>query len=172
MGEGEAVDLRSWFLSEYQRSSQRLYLVAFGVLRNDGDALDAMQEAALRVFRRLDVISGVESLGSYLATTVRNVALDMVRARTRHDTHSGQEMQHMAAEPEPAGPCEDELAKLEGAIQHLPVDYREVLYLRYREDLNAKQIASRVGISHVNARARLSRAHRALRREMEEAVRG
>ena len=42
-----------WFLGEYERLAARLYLVAYGVLRNTADAHDAVQEAALRVYRRL-----------------------------------------------------------------------------------------------------------------------
>ena len=168
----QTANPREWFLSEYERCSHRLYLVAFAVLKDDTDALDAMQEAALRVYQRLDVIYGVESLGSYLATTARNVAMDMVRRRSRRKVRTGQETMDWFADNVQEEAHSDELSLLESAIQRLPADYREVLFLRYRENLDAKQIASRIGITHVNARARVSRAHRALRREMKESACG
>lgn len=172
MPEAGQTDPREWFLAEYERCSRRLYLVAYRILGNEGDALDAMQEAALRVFQRLDVIYGVESLSSYLATTARNVALDMVRQRSRRKVRTGEEAMEWLPDQTQEEVRPDEVSVLESAIERLPANYREALFLRYREDLNSKQIAERLGISHANARARVSRAHRALRREMKEPVCG
>jgi RNA polymerase sigma-70 factor (ECF subfamily) len=167
-GPTPTADARDWFLHEYEARSRRLYLVAYGILRDADEARDVVQEAALRVYQRLDVLHDAESVGGYLVTTVRNMALDLVRKAARRRTHNREDVDMLPAEEPPAGAGKDELEQLEEAFVRLSVDYREVLYLRYKEALNAKQIAERLGITHVNARARLSRAHRSLRRELEE----
>jgi RNA polymerase sigma-70 factor (ECF subfamily) len=158
-----ATDLKEWFVRTYEQSAHRLYLVAYQILRNADDARDAAQEAALRVYGRLPKMADRSSLDGYLVTATRNVALDMVKRAYR-----SKEKEAVAepVAPRREHPGGDELDQLGQAFQHLPLGYREVLYLRYREALDAKQIAARLGISHANARARLSRAHKSLKLEM------
>ena len=157
------MDLREWFVREFERCGPRMNLIAYGVLRDGHRARDAVQEAALRVYQKLDTVRDDSSLSGYLFVTTRNVALDMLKKTNRSQP---------TEKLEPKSPTDswrpnaDELVLLGDAVRRLPLDYQEVLFYRYKEALNAKQIAERLGITHPNARARLSRAHRSLRREM------
>ena len=161
-------DVKQRFLAEYERHASRLYLVAYGILRNADDARDATQEAAMKVYQRLEFLRDMGSLGGYLRTTTRNVALDILRRRKRVQPD---ELVERVPSDDPEIVHSDEIEQLEQAFALLSLDYQEVLYLRYKEGLGAKEIATRLGITHVNARARLSRAHRHLRRELKEMAR-
>jgi RNA polymerase sigma factor (sigma-70 family) len=156
-------DAKDWFKRAYERLSARLFLLARGILSDPESARDAMQEAALRVYNRLPVLDDLGTLEGYLLVTTRNVAVDMLRKKGR--TQTREDLQPPAP-TDSWRPGQDELQLLAKALGALPLNFQEVLYLRYREGLNAKQAAERIGISHANARARLSRAHRALKQEL------
>ena len=80
---GNAVDLREWFVREFERCGPRMNLIAYGVLRDGHRARDAVQEAALRVYQKLDTVRDDRSLSGYLFVTTRNVALDMLKKTNR-----------------------------------------------------------------------------------------
>src|SRR5882724_8022912 len=54
--------------------NQRLYRIARGVLRNDGEAEDAVQEAYVRAFANLGAFRGDASLSTWLSRIVINEA--------------------------------------------------------------------------------------------------
>lgn len=53
------------------------------------------------------------------------------------------------------------------AVQRLPVKYREVIYLYYKEGYNAEEIAAMIGAKPAAVRQRLARARAKLKQELE-----
>ena len=53
------------------------------------------------------------------------------------------------------------------AVQRLPIEYREAVYLYYYEGYNAEEIAAMVGAKPAAVRQRLARAREKLRKELE-----
>ena len=64
-----------------QRYNRRLYRVARGVVRDDGEAEDVRQEAYLRAFSALADFRGESSLSTWLTRIVLNEALQRLRCR-------------------------------------------------------------------------------------------
>src|SRR5215472_17347619 len=64
-----------------QRHNRRLYRIARAVLRNDGEAEDAVQEAYVRAFTHLAEFRGDASLATWLSRIVLNEALGRIRRR-------------------------------------------------------------------------------------------
>lgn len=159
-------DPLAWFLEVYERLAPRLQLAALAILRDPDRARDAVQEAVVRVYARLDRLEQRAALPGYLLTAVRNAARDALRQSARRDERDVDPDRLPAPAAETADP--DQLARLGQAVLCLPAPWQEALALRYGEGLNAAHVAERLGISHAAARARLSRAQRALRRELEE----
>ncbi|HET9720030.1 MAG TPA: SigB/SigF/SigG family RNA polymerase sigma factor [Solirubrobacteraceae bacterium] len=60
----------------------------------------------------------------------------------------------------------DERATIDAAVQHLPKLEREVLYLRFGEDLSQRQIADRIGVSQMHVSRLLRRALDRLREQL------
>ncbi len=60
----------------------------------------------------------------------------------------------------------DERATLDAAVQHLPKLERQVLYLRFGEDLSQRQIADRLGVSQMHVSRMLRRALDRLREQL------
>jgi RNA polymerase sigma-70 factor, ECF subfamily len=67
-----------------QTHNRRLYRIARGILRNNADAEDAVQEAYLSAFANLASYRGEGSLKSWLSRIVINESLG--RVRQRHST--------------------------------------------------------------------------------------
>ncbi|TGQ26295.1 sigma-70 family RNA polymerase sigma factor, partial [Mesorhizobium sp. M00.F.Ca.ET.216.01.1.1] len=63
--------------------NQRLYRIARGVVRNDAEAEDIVQEAYVRAFASLAAFRGDASLSTWLSRIVINEALGRLRKRKR-----------------------------------------------------------------------------------------
>src|SRR6266705_2096302 len=64
------------------------YRVAFRLLNNEADALDAVQEAFIKALTHLPSFEGRSSFKTWLLRVVSNAALDLGRQRGRRETLS------------------------------------------------------------------------------------
>src|SRR5256885_1467174 len=71
------------------RHNQRLYRIARGILRNDAEAEDVVQETYVRAFTNLDTFRDEAGFGTWLVRIAMNEALG--RLRKRRDTVDWQE---------------------------------------------------------------------------------
>src|SRR5438128_12305772 len=62
-------------------NNRRLYRLARGILRNDGEAEDVVQEAYVRAFTHLESFRGDSSLSTWLSQIAVNEALGRLRRR-------------------------------------------------------------------------------------------
>ena len=62
----------------------------------------------------------------------------------------------------------DTIGAMQAAIRKLPEEKRQLLEMKYLQDMPDGQIAQRLGIQSNNVRQRLSRVRRELRAMMEE----
>src|SRR5262245_52045214 len=92
-GEREALE------ELFRRYRQPAYRVAYRLLGNEADALDAVQEGFVKALTHLDSFQGRSSFKTWLLRVVSNAALDLGRQRGRRealslDVVTGQEMVH------------------------------------------------------------------------------
>src|SRR6516164_7031732 len=64
-----------------RRRNQRLYRLARGVVRDDAEAEEAVQQSYVRAFTHIDGFRGQSSLATWLARIVLNEALGRLRRR-------------------------------------------------------------------------------------------
>src|SRR5947207_14604018 len=62
-----------------QANNRRLYRIARGILRNDSEAEDVVQETYVRAFTHLENFRGDSSLATWLARIAMNEALGRLR---------------------------------------------------------------------------------------------
>lgn len=136
------------------------------------EAQDATQEVFLRFVRTADRYRDAGKPLAYLLTIARNVCIDIDRARPRVCAELPAE--EVLAAPE--GPVEPggvfgeavgEAGTLRCALASLPADMREVLELRFDQELKLVDIARVLGISRFAARRRVDAALAALRAQMD-----
>lgn len=147
------------FLAEQR---PRLEAVARRVVRDRHAAEDVVSDAAIRVWRKLEV-QAPDNPAGYLTAAVRNEALDHLRRRTR------EQRTLEAVGPTAAGAGEearvDDRDQVQRLLATLPDAQRSTLRLRYELDLSEREIARRLGVPPGTVK---SHAHRAIRRLRDE----
>src|SRR5262245_26409669 len=161
-----------------RRYNRRLYRVVRGIVGNDRDVEDVMQDAYVQAFQHLARFEGRSRLSTWLTRIAINEALSRLKHAQRveeWDAMSETRRDTIVGESEPRDPESDasstELSRLlEDAIERLPASYRAVVILRDVEELSTADVAECLSISEENVRMRLHRAHVLLRKEMSFAA--
>ncbi len=165
-----------------RRHDKHLYRIARGVLPEDHEAEDAVQEAYVRAFTGLRDFRGAASLRTWLTRIVLNEAIRRRRRRRAmldlDALHAAQERSprpiHSASltardrDPERAAAQSQIRKMLEKAIDSLPAVFRIVLVMRDVEETSIRDTASLLGIQEETVKTRLHRARRLLRDSLGE----
>src|SRR5438132_9061183 len=83
-----AVGERTVLEELFQRYRGLAYRVAYRLLGNEADALDAVQEGFIKALSHLDGFQGRSTFKTWLLRVVSNAALDLGRQRGRRETLS------------------------------------------------------------------------------------
>jgi RNA polymerase sigma-70 factor (ECF subfamily) len=137
--------------------------LALRYAKNPSEAEDIAQDALLRAWRRRSTLRDETRRKEWLATIVRNEAFRQ-RARLRPDPVDTAEI-FEAAEDE-AVIATVERADLHAALNRLDERDRQLVELRYQEDLTQEAIAKRLGIPEGTVKVRLHRVRDKLRQAM------
>ena len=142
----------------YMEQLPALYRLAQGILRHPADAQDAVQQAVLQAWQRLDTIRpGGEK--AYLARIVINECRNIQRRRRRTIP--------VPDIPDHAVP-EVGLEELRDTVDRLPEKLRIPFLLVYMEGYSAKEAASVMGVTLFALKSRLKRAKITLQIELSE----
>lgn len=164
------------FVKLYQ---ERLYSIAYRMLLNHDDALDAAQEALIQADRSLPSFRGDSALDTWVFRLATNVCLSYCRKnasrRTIRDPWDSRQIienLHARRESEPEVVCETMAKKkmIEAALQGIPVHMRILVVLHDLEDMTVPQIAGIVQKHPAAVKSSLHRARGALRRILSEGI--
>lgn len=169
------------FRAIMQANNRRLYRLARGILRNDAEAEDAVQEAYVRAFTHLASFRGESSLATWLGRIVLNEALGRLRReRPRVDVdlvdHAAMEAQIIqfplatADDPEKSMAQREIRDVVEHAIDDLPEAFRMVFITRVIEGMNVDETARMLGLKPETVKTRLHRARAMLRENVERKI--
>ncbi len=156
-----------------------IYFLLNSMLKNEGEAEDAAQETAIKVYRNLHLFRGESQFRTWVLSIARNEGLGRLRklARRREDSLDA-EIDEQTGDYTPAiltswgeVPTEalerKELAQLlRTAIDALPENYRNVIVLRDIEEMDVRETAGALGISEGAVKVRLHRARAVLQRNL------
>ncbi|TGS09426.1 RNA polymerase sigma factor [Mesorhizobium sp. M2E.F.Ca.ET.209.01.1.1] len=157
--------------------NQRLYRIARGVVRNDAEAEDIVQEAYMRAFASLGAFRGEASLSTWLSRIVINEALGRLRKRKRIAAVS--ENPEARIIPFPLNPSDDPertmaqrqiLGLVERATDSLPDVYRSVFVARVVEGLSIEETADLLGVRPETVKTRLHRARALVRKALDDEI--
>ena len=166
-----------------QRHNQRLFRMARSILRDSADAEDAVQDAYVLAFTRIDQFREAASLGTWLSRIVLNEAFRRLRQRKDmsgldgHDDISGKApIAQVIPFPGAQGQTtpEEDAARaeirrvLERAIDTLPDMFRVVFVLREIEQMSVEETAACLDIPVGTVKTRLHRAHYLLGRSLRQ----
>lgn len=158
-----------------ERYQHRLYRYLLRLLREPATAEDVFQQTWVKVMERIRSFDPNRSFEGWLFALAHNLAIDYLR-RYRPESID---------EPLPTGDSRVELipgsgpdalehllaqeraAILVRALDHLPLAFREVLTLRFEEDMRLEEIATVLDLPLGTVKTRLHRALKHLRRTLQ-----
>lgn len=151
-----------------RRHNTRLYRAVRGILRDEVEVEDAMQQAYLRAYAALGEFEGLSSFSTWLVRIGLNEALGRLRKRRNFvPVETGEDgtehSMHAQPDPEERAASRQALALLEDAIDRLPPIHRTVILLREVEGLSTQEAAHALGVTEAVVKVRLHRARTALR---------
>jgi RNA polymerase sigma-70 factor (ECF subfamily) len=175
---------RAAFAAIIQRHNRRLYRVARGVLRDDAEAEDVVQETYVRAFSAIGQFRGEAGLATWLTRIALNEALDRLRRHrpsvdlavidepdNRRDDRVVRLFPSMSdSNPEKAAALTEIRGLVERAVDDLPEPFRLVFVMRDIEEMSVEETAAQLGIRAETVKTRLHRARRLLRGRLEDTL--
>jgi RNA polymerase sigma-70 factor (ECF subfamily) len=140
--------------------------MAYHYASNPNEAEDIAQDALLRAWRRRSTLRDGARRKEWLGTIVRNEAYRQ-HSRVRPDPVESVESWEGAEDEQILSAVER--SDLHAALRRLSERDRELIQLRYEEDLTQEAIARRLGVPDGTVKVRLHRLRDKLRREMAAA---
>lgn len=139
-------------LSLLECYEETLYRTAYAYLRNEQDALDAMQELAYRTFKKIHQVKEPAYINTWLVRVLINICLDMKKKQHKYAT-------------DPKEPIYEQQTDFEllDLIQHLPEQEQQAIYLKYVEQWTNKDIARLQNIPEGTVKSRVHHALKKLR---------
>ena len=157
------------YIHAYEQHADAIFRFVYFRTRDKEDARDIVQETFLRTWRYLAEGNEIDQLRSFLFRTARNILYDMTRQHTTRNTGSLDAFLEEGGDiPAPDdGPGYDPL-DIERAMKLLndlePPEYKEVIHLRFIEELGVHEIAAILGVSENVVSVRVSRGVAKLRK--------
>ena len=151
-----------------RRYNPRLFRVARAILKDEGAAEDALQEAYIQAYRQLETFRGDADMGTWLTRIVINQSLMGLRKRKREKEGVVVPFPDVPAESPSDLTLRSEIRRLiERRVDELPVAFRTVFVMREIEEMTAQETAEALGIPEATVRTRLFRARALLRNSLE-----
>ncbi len=162
----------------YDRHGRKAYSIAFAILRDPGDAEDAVAQAFVQLWkqgRRFDPARG--GVSAWMNMVVRSRALDLYRAaRRRQQAHeaalsSPDSWRWQPADQETAVGRRELSGAVSAALRAIPEEQRITIELAYFQGMSQSEIATATGTPLGTVKTRMRAAMQKLRGALGEHLR-
>ena len=140
---------------------ERFYRVAYYLLEDRADALDAVQDLYVKLWKMRDTLDIVRNPAAYGALLVRNLCIDRIRRLTPADPLNDNIFGTAAPDEQLA--AKETLGAVMQAMERLPESQRKLLKLHLLQGLSYDEIAAETGLSPLNIRVQVSLARKKLK---------
>ena len=161
---------------------KRMYHYALRMLKDSHEAEDALQEAFLKAYSKLNTYHGEASFSTWLYTILNRLCLDILRKKKRtgeenflslNQTNKDEEDYELQIEanaptPEEAYHKKEAMQAVKKALDQLSEEHRAVIVMRDVNGLDYDAIAKITGTSLGTVKSRINRARLNLRKILEE----
>jgi RNA polymerase sigma-70 factor (ECF subfamily) len=151
----------------FGRHHAEIYAYLLRMLREPELAADLTQDAFIKAYRNYETLERPENARAWLYQIAHRVALDEIRRRkiirflpwTGESPGSAPSAERLVMDTRLSG-------DMQRALARIPERQRAALLLAELHDLTGLELASALGVSHVAARALLTRARESLRQAL------
>jgi len=177
MMEAVRADREGAFESFVERYQKRLYRLAWGYLRHHEDALDAVQETMVKIYRARQSYRPESHPFTWASRILANHCLDQLRRRRARPSESLEATQQTSPgrdllagdahdTPERHQERSEFRSLIEAAVAELPESQRAVFVLRHFEEMSLEEIAAARGCALGTVKSSLHRAAGAVRDQL------
>jgi RNA polymerase sigma-70 factor (ECF subfamily) len=151
----------------FAKHHNEIYAYLLRMLREPELAADLTQDAFIKAYKSYDTLEKPENARAWLYQIAHRVALDDIRRRkiirffpwTGESRGSAPSAEHLVMDAHLSG-------DMQRALARIPERQRAALLLAELHDLSGVELAEALGVSHVAARALLTRARESLRQAL------
>jgi RNA polymerase sigma-70 factor (ECF subfamily) len=178
---GDPQQRRVAFQQLVQRHQRRAFAIAIGLVRDENDAREVVQEAFLRVYRSLDKFQGGSSFFTWLYRIVTNLAIDLMRKPARREAElfdnpsvaDDADAFPFVSKIDGADPMDvvrrKQIAeRIQSALDELPPYHRAVILMREVEGMSYHEMAEAMQVSKGTIMSRLFHARQKLQRALAD----
>ena len=163
-----------------ERHQRRAFAIALGLVRDENDARELVQDAFLRVYKGLASFQGGSSFFTWLYRIVTNLAIDLMRKPGRRDAElvDGQAIDEDAdfllvvridgVDPLDVVRRREIADRIQAALDALPPYHRGVILMREVEGMSYEEMAQAMGVSKGTIMSRLFHARQKLQRALAD----
>lgn len=156
----------------FKQYRQMMFRIALGILHNEPDAEDAVQDAFLSIINNLEKISLIPctEMKFYFVTIIENAAINKINKSNRHPLENIEEHCEFFSDYS----VEDEadkkflLREIKSALNELSDRDYSIMYLYVFNQMKPKEIAEELGISEKNIHTYIERAKKRLVKILNE----
>jgi RNA polymerase sigma-70 factor, ECF subfamily len=148
------------------RYRYRLYRYLLRLTRDRAAADDLFQQTWLQVVRHIARYDPRKNFDAWLFSIAHNAAMDFVRRRREESLDEAFDPPQIAPNPLDRLLAAERAARVAGGLASLPAAHREVLTLRFEEDMKLEEIAEVVGAPLPTVKSRLRRGLERLRERL------
>lgn len=148
----------------FDRYAARIRRFIVGSLRAEIDADDLLQETFIALADALPFFRGDSSLFTFACAIAHRKVLSFVRTKARR----ARLMRGAPLAEQVSPPDTDASPEFRRALAELRPEYREVLILKYVEEIGVTEIAATLRLSEHAIESRLARARKAIRKKLGE----
>jgi RNA polymerase sigma-70 factor (ECF subfamily) len=158
----------------FDQYREKVYRIAYGVVRHREDALDIVQEVFIKVFRSIKNFEGKSRFYTYLYRMAMNTAIDHSRRTKKMTTSSIDEeggfvpVDAVENRPDRIAAQKELEDKLKKAMDGLPADQKTALIFREVEGLSYQEMAEAMGCSIGTVMSRLHYGRKKVQESLRE----
>lgn len=156
----------SAFISLIEGIKKDLYRIAKGILRNDEDVADAIQETILSAYKGISKLKQEKYFKTWIIRILINKCKDIIKSNKKYipiEKYYGDMKYVIEKELE-----DEDIFDKERLLQRLSEKYRTVLYLYYGEGFNITEIANILNTNENTVKTRMKRGKEQLKRIWKE----
>lgn len=150
----------------YDLFAKTMYSTCYRLLKSTADAEDAMQEAFLSAFVKIDTFRNEVPFDAWLRRIVINKSLDALRKKKELFTEISNEIADDTTTHENPDFIKNLRNQLMSELENLPEGYRVIVSLYYFEGYDHDEISQILNISPSTSRSQLTRAKQKLIRRL------
>lgn len=158
----------------YEKHYIKVYKTAFFIVKDQGLAQDITQETFIKAFKNMDTLQNQEKMESWITTIATRTSIDFLRKQKKGNENLEEDVEIIKginkSEDNPSNHLNKEEIneKLRIEMKKLKPEYREILLLKYMNDMTDEEIAKEINEKVGTVKSRLHRAKQQLKKNLQQ----